>query len=177
MAERTNFTKRVGLFPDAHTLDQADANTLRLAGPQRFLTRTYAGGRAQGPVVAVHPTVDGLAQVSRYAIDGVLVVIEFGFTPELVGWATAVQAYNARTDAETPPLSADLHAQFTSMLMWETEIGQGAARGAGRGRVQGPLRIMKSEGLSEEFVIGYSLALGLSSHYFPKLSAHYRAAD
>ena len=126
--------------------------------------------------MAVHPTADGLAQVSRYAIDGVLVVIEFGSTAELVGWATAVKAYNARTDTETPPLRPDLHTQFLSMLMLETEIAQGAARGAGRDRVQGPLRIMKSEGLSEEFVIGYSLALGLSSHYFPKLRAHYRVA-
>jgi len=32
------------------------------------------------------------------------------------------------------------------------------------------------EWLSEDFVVGYALALGLHDHYLPKLRAHYQAA-
>lgn len=53
------------------------------------------------------------------------------------------------------------------MLMWEREIGEGAQRGPNRERVQSRLRVLKAAGLSEDFVIGSALALGLSDHSFP----------
>ena len=62
------------------------------------------------------------------------------------------------------------------MLMWDREISEGAQRGRNRERVQSHLRVLKAAGLSEEFVIGYALALGLSDHSFPELRSHYQAA-
>lgn len=168
--------ERIGLFPNGHTLRDASRVVKELAGPRRFLSRSYSGGRPKGPVVAVYPTAEGLADAVGYATDRLLVVLEWGSTPELEGWATAVGAYNAQTDSETAPLDPELHDEFSSMLMWDREIGEGAQRGRNRERVQSHLRVLKAAGLSEDFVIGYALALGLSDHSFPKLRAHYQAA-
>jgi hypothetical protein len=168
--------ERIGLFPNGHTLRDASGVVEAIAGPHRFLSRSYSGGRPKGPVVAVYPTAEGLADAVGYAADRLLVVLEWGSTPELEGWATAVGAYNAQTDAETAPLHPELHDEFSSMLMWDREISEGAQRGRNRERVQSHLRVLKAAGLSEDFVIGYALALGLSDHSFPKLRAHYQAA-
>jgi len=53
-----------------------------------------------------------------------------GATPELEGWARAVGAYNAQTDTEATPLASELHDEFSSMLMWDREIGEGVHVGA-----------------------------------------------
>lgn len=168
--------ERIGLFPNGHTLRDASGVVKAIAGPHRFLSRSYSGGRPKGPVVAVYPTVEGLTDAVGYATDRLLVVLEWGSTPELEGWATAVGAYNAQTDSEEAPLDPELHDEFSSMLMSEREIGEGAQRGRNRERVQSHLRVLKLEGLSEDFVVGYALALGLHDHYLPKLRAHYQAA-
>lgn len=170
------FGERIGLFRDGDALRDASGVVKAIAGPRRFLSRSYRGGRPKGPVVAVFPTVDGLADVVGYATDRLLVVLELGSTPELEGWATAVGAYNAQTDSEATPLASELHDEFSSMLMWDREIGEGAQRGRNRERVQSHLRVLKLEALSEDFVVGYALALGLHDHYLPKLRAHYQAA-
>jgi len=56
--------ERIGLFPDGDALRDASGVVKALAGPHRFLSRSYSGGRPKGPVVAVYPTVDGLAMPS-----------------------------------------------------------------------------------------------------------------
>lgn len=167
--------ERIGLFPNGHSLHEASGIVKALAGPHRFLSRSYSGGRPKGPVVAVYPTVEGLADALGYATDRLLVVLEWGSTPELEGWAAAVGAYNAHTDAEATPLEPELHDEFTSMLMWDREIGESAQRGRNRERVQSHLQVLKAAGLTEDFVIGYALALGLNDHRFSKLRAHFQA--
>lgn len=80
--------------------------------------------------------------------------LDSGFL-SFVGWACAVRAFNARTGETETPLDAGLLASVETLLLWDREIGGGAQRGRGRGRIHAPLRDLIAAGLSEDFVASY----------------------
>lgn len=134
-------------------------------------------GRREGCVVLAFPKLERLAELSRgLQPGGTVVVFAYGGPPAIDGWMAATGAHDLQTGEATPSLGGDLHDTFTSMLMWEREIGEGAKRGKQRHLVQRPLARLKQAGLDEDFVVTYCAALGLYDHYFDRLREHYQQA-
>ena len=110
--------------------------------------------------MAAWPTEEMLAECVARASDSSLVVFEWGKSPAVLGWATAVQAFNAETGQTTPPLAPDVHDVFVDMLFRHDYLYEGAKAGRNRHTVQEYLRQLKSAGLDQDFVVTYLIALG-----------------
>lgn len=151
--------------------------TLSSRSRVRVLGRDSFVARTDDCVILAYPKLTTLASASSAVTrDGMLVVFEYGAPPLLDGWITAAGAFDPLTGLNTERLDSDLHSTFTSMLMWEAEIGQGAKKGSQRHLVQHPLAKLKDAGLSEDFVVTYCATLGLSDHYWKRLREHYQQA-
>jgi hypothetical protein len=114
-----------------------------------------------GPTVAAWPTEEMLAHCVARANNSSLVVFEWGKSPAVLGWATAVQAFNAETGDATPPLPSDVHEVFVAMLFDDDYLSEGAKAGRNRDIVQDRLSQLKAAGLDQDFVVTYLIALGL----------------
>lgn len=151
--------------------------SLSAGGRSEVMKRGMSLGSRNGCVVLAFPKLKRLSELTRgMQSGGTAVVFEYGAPPALDGWMAATGAYDLSTGETTPPLDEELHDTFVSMLMWETEIGGGAQRGKQRHLVQQPLARLKEADLSEDFVVTYCAALGLSDHYFDRLKEHYAEA-
>lgn len=87
--------------------------------------------------------------------------------------ASTVGAYDAATDSHVPALNSGVVSDFEYLLMWDTEIIEGAKRGWGRERIHPTRRKLKSAGLDEQFVMTYALGLGASANLARHLAKHY----
>ncbi|MBS4730574.1 hypothetical protein MSM1_20375 [Mycobacterium sp. SM1] len=128
-----------------------------------------------GPVVAAWPTEETLAYCVQRARNSSLLVFEWGSAPNILGWATAVQAFNAETGESTPPLDAELHDVFKTMLFYDDYLSEGAKRGRHRDITQQRIRRLKDAGLNADFIVTYCIALGFTRDT-RRLREHYRAA-
>ena len=126
-----------------------------------------------GPVILGWPNENTLFDAVPMATDQTIVVFEWS-TPCL-GWASATEAFNAATGETTPPLSDELHEEFSGMFFWSNELCGGALKGRDRDRPQRHLRNLHEAGLDEAFVLTYAMAL--NEFVDPKhIRDHYRAA-
>lgn len=151
--------------------------SLSAGGRSEVMRKGTSLGHREGTVVLAFPKVARLSELSRgLQPGGTVVMFEYGAPPAVDGWMAATGAYDLRTGKTKPLLNDELRDTFTSMLMWEREIGEGARRGQQRHLVQAPLARIKQAGLDEDFVITYCAALGLYDHYFDRLREHYRQA-
>nr|WP_143547000.1 hypothetical protein [Rhodococcus sp. 06-418-1B] len=80
------------------------------------------------------------------------------------GWASAVQAFDAWTEATVEPLDRDLHREIELLLHHTRELHGGARKGRDRYFPQRNFRTLKLAGLHEEFVVTYCIALGFGAH-------------
>ncbi|WP_156525479.1 hypothetical protein [Gordonia sp. 852002-50816_SCH5313054-c] len=125
-----------------------------------------------GPVFAIWPSIEHMAHaVAATPSDQVLVCLEW--SESFAGWASAVGAYDAAADSVVPALDSEVVSDFEYLLMWDTEIFEGAKRGWGRERIHPTLRKLKTAGLDEQFVMTYALGLGASANLARHLAKHY----
>lgn len=168
--------QRVTLMPAADTpRDRTPFLEAFTANGKVFSHRSYRGG-ARGPVLAAWPGVTQLERaVQIVPTHQVLIVYDWGSNSN-EGWATAVQAFDARTETTVAPLDFDLHGEFELLLRHTRELHGGAVNGRDRHIPQRSLRTLKSAGLDEDFVVTYCIALGFGDHGVKRLREHYRAA-
>ncbi|MBU8841467.1 hypothetical protein [Mycolicibacterium goodii] len=101
------------------------------------------------------PTEQSLIKCVSRAGESTLSVFEWGKAPGVLGWATAAGAYNAQTDAPTPPLDAHLHADFISMLFRDDLLSSPPKSGRDRESVHEHIRRFRAAGLDADFVVTY----------------------
>lgn len=167
----------------AHRLTLLPQTTTPLTGNSVLRRFARTGSRVEsyrshghsegGPLLAAWPTPEDMARaISAVPRDQVVICLEWSESFE--GWASAVGAYNAEIDQIQPPLEDDLAGEFEYLLMWDSEILEGAKRGRGRDRIHPTIRTLKDAGLSEQFVMTYALALGASGNVAEHIAKHYR---
>ena len=158
---KSNFDDRVIITPQksGNSVDTTELLRVLADGAPWVSPRTDRGGHG-GPVVAAWPTEEMLAHCVTRADNSSLVVFEWGNAPAVLGWATAVQAFNAETGEATPPLSPELHDVFVNMLFRDDYLREGAKAGRHRQITQDYLRELKEAGLDLDFVVTYLIALG-----------------
>lgn len=140
----------------------------------------WHGSRNPGPsrhglVVSAWPLEPTLQLCISRAHNSTLVVFQWGNRLQLDGWATAVRAFNAATGEPTPALDEELDKEFRYLLMYSSELGQGAQKGEQRHIPQASMSTFKRAGLSENFVVTYCIGLGYSGDH-RNIRNHYQAA-
>jgi hypothetical protein len=158
---QSNFDDRVVITPQisGNSVETTELLSALADGAPWVSPRTDRGARV-GPVVAAWPTEETLAHCVRRANNSSLVVLEWGKSPAVLGWATAVQAFNAEAGEPTPPLPSKLHDVFADMLFRDDYLSEGAKAGRHREITQGHLRELKAAGLTQDFIVTYLIALG-----------------
>jgi hypothetical protein len=144
---------------DGNSVETTELLSRLADGAPRVTPRSDPGGWS-GPVVCAWPIEETLAYCVHRLRDSSMVVFEWGQSPAILGWATAVGAFNAATGDTTPALPADVHGVFVSLLYREDYLREGAKAGRHRLAVQGGLRELKAAGLDQDFVVTYLIALG-----------------
>jgi hypothetical protein len=146
---RDTYAKRVIVTPRKST-NSVDATALlrKLANGAPWVTPRTGHRWGGGPIVAAWPTEEMLDHCVAKAVGNGLVVFEWGKAPAVLGWATAVQAFNAETGETTPPLPPDVRAVFVDMLFRHDYLYEGAKAGAHRHVVQEFLSQLKAAGLT-----------------------------
>jgi hypothetical protein len=158
---RDSYGDRVIMTPQKSSNSVSTTELLQvLADGAPWITPRTDRGGWDGPIVAAWPNEQMLAHCVDRANGNGLVVFEWGKSPAMLGWATAVQAFNAETGETTPPLPPDTHQVFVDMLFRDDYLSEGAKAGRNRDTVQDYLRQLKAAGLDQDFVITYLIALG-----------------
>lgn len=149
----------------------------RFGGPGHTVTprsRNAVHGRFAA-VIAAWPTKDTLDVAVNAATGGTLAVLDWGQDSN-EGWATATQAFNARTGERLPALDTELATVFEHLLFHDREVSMGRTTREGRTVVQPALRELKAAGFDFQFVGSYCIANGYHASGLKRLKEHYDAA-
>jgi len=175
--ERRGRSKRVIMTP------QKSGNAIDNPPVLASLTRssTWISARSDnepwgGPVVAAWPSEDSLIKCVSRVGESTLTALEWCKAPGILGWATATQAFNAVTGEPTPPLDAELHDEFISMLFRDDLLSSPPKSGRGREAVHEYMRTFHAADLNDDFVVTYCIALGCTRDP-RRIREHYRVAN
>lgn len=115
-----------------------------------------------GPVLALVPTLELLADAVRLADGNALGVVEHA-TGEVAGWAAAVGAIDLATGSPGPDVNPALHEAFESVHDAGNN-GYSLSDSFLRRRIADDLALLVQAEVSFTFLAGYLVGLGASGH-------------
>ena len=144
---------------------------------ERFIANGNVGSsgslsvRTGGPVLALAPTLELLADAVGLADGNALGVVEH-VSGEVAGWAAAVGAIDLTTGAPAPEVNPALREAFES-IHDAGNNGYSVSDSSLRQRIDEDLTLLVQEGVSFTFLAGYLVGLGAGGHRLDGLKRIY----